>query len=183
MPRSLAAGIVLVLVGLGAWALYLSTSGGSARHSYDRGGHPPAYVKLLTGHSYEIAIHGGVNREVRLGLDPTALGCTVARTGAAARSLQLSAENTQTKALNTIATFVSPVSGVQVQVQCNGIGAVYVDDAEGSSFDWSGLWLVVTSIALVVGLPLALSGLRGAAVPSAAVPAGAGAAGEDDQVE
>jgi hypothetical protein len=165
VPRALIAGTLLVLAGLGCWVLYLKQSGGAEHHSYDRAGDPPAHVRLVAGKTYSIAVHGGVGRELRLGLDPGSLHCTATRQGEGPGALQLATENRDTKATNQIASFVSGVTGL-VQVRCNGIGAVYVDDAASASFDWSGMWLVLASLALTIGIPLGLSGLRTPSTPA-----------------
>jgi hypothetical protein len=190
VPRRLIAGTLLVLVGLASWVLYLTQSGGAEQHSYNRAGHPPADVRLVEGGAYSIAIHGGVDREIRLGLDPASLQCTAAPPGRAAVALELSTQGKDTKATNEIATFYSPVSG-SVRVRCSGIGAVYVDDAEDASYDWSGVWLVLASVALAVGIPLGLSGLRGPGTrppePNEPVepvePSGVRASSEYDQIQ
>jgi hypothetical protein len=158
--RALFAGTLLVIAGLAFWALYVTQSG-SERHSYTRGGSPPPTVRLVQGHTYWIAIPGGVAEEARRGIDPAALQCTAARPGQAPGALNIAPEQRDSKAIDRIASFVSGINGT-VQVQCTGLGTVYVDNAADASFDWSGLWLVLASLALVVGLPLTLSALRGA---------------------
>lgn len=176
-PRAALAGPVLVLFGLACWALYVQRSH-SEPHAYSRGANPPAYVQLAAGETYQISIHGGVRREAQLGLDPVALQCTAARPGQAPGALRLaSVEQTGSKATDQIASFASTISG-SVRIQCAGIGAVYVDDAENSPFDWSGVWLVLASLALLVGLPLTLSLLRDTTLRSAEP-----AVDEYDQVE
>jgi hypothetical protein len=172
-PRALIAGTLLVLAGLAFWALFVKQSGGVEQHAYNRAGHPPSYAGVVTGKTYNIAIHGGVDREVALGLDPAQLTCTAARPGQVPGALNLVAENKDSKATNQIASFVSAITG-QVHVECKGIGTVYLENAVGASFDWSGVWLVLASLALAVGLPLGLSALRSPAGSSA------GASSADD---
>jgi hypothetical protein len=157
--RMLIAGTLLILAGLGCWALYVKDSGGGEHHSYNRAGRPPAYVELVAGKVYHLAVHGGVAREAELGVSPGALQCTAARPGQAATALEVTADKADTKATNQIGSFVSALSG-RVHVECTGIGTVYVDDAADAAFDRSGVWLVLASVTLAVGLPLALSGLR-----------------------
>lgn len=152
------AGALLVVAGLAFWALYVHESG-SEKHSYTSGGNPPATVRLVAGHTYGIAIHGGVNRELQLGIVPNQLRCTAALPDGLTRGLALTAEQVGTKATDRIASFTSSVSG-DVQVRCAVIGAVYIDNSVDASYDWSGLFLVLTSIALLIGLPLTLSALR-----------------------
>jgi hypothetical protein len=157
-PAALIAGAILVAAGLGCWALYVKQTGNGG-HSYDRGGSPASSVRLVAGETYTISIHGGVDREVELGLDPAALQCTAALGGQVPGALDIVAQSRDSKATNEIASFVSSIRG-DVQIQCGGVGAVYVDDAEDAPFDSSGVWLVLASLALVIGLPLTLSGLR-----------------------
>ena len=87
--------------------------------------------------------------------------------------MTVQAEGADTKATNTVATFSSPVTGV-VNVDCQGWGPMFVDDANDRSPDVAGWFLVVGIAMLVVGVPLALSVLRSAG--------GAGAAPEVDVV-
>jgi hypothetical protein len=170
-PRSstnqrLLAGTVLVLLGLAAWALF-ALQNARERHSYAHGLVPPAYVELHAGKTYSLAIPGGVHGEENLGLDPAKLSCTAARPGQEPAGLSVTPEHSDTKAIQQIGSFTPGFSG-SAHVECTGIGVVFVDDADNASFDWSGLWLIVASAALVVGLPLTLSGLRR---PRAAAPA------------
>ena len=62
------------------------------------------------------------------------------------------------RATHAIATFTSPVSG-NVHVDCAGWGAVYVDDAEDSGWDYAGLFLLLTTISLTAAVALGLSAL------------------------
>lgn len=159
MSRATLAGPVLVLVGVVCWVLFVVQSR-SQHLSFSSAASPPQSVRVVAGHTYSIAIHGGVRRLAELGIESSALHCTIAQTGQPPRALQLTAESSDSKANNQIATFVSAVSG-DVQIRCTNIGAVYVDNAADASFDWSGLWLVLASLSLVIGLPLTLSLLRG----------------------
>ena len=154
----LIAGPLIVIVGLFFWALYVSGAN-SEHHSYAHGGNPPTYVQVESGTTYGIAIHGGVKREAELGLPAASLQCTVARRGEAPGPLEITAESGDTKATDRIGSFVSAISG-SVRVQCSGIGPVYIDNAKDASFDWSGLWLILASLLLAIGLPLTLTGLR-----------------------
>jgi hypothetical protein len=47
-----------------------------------------------------------------------------------------------------------------LHVACPGFAQVFVDNADGRAYDPSGLWLVIASLALAVGIPLTLSVLR-----------------------
>lgn len=146
-----------MVVGFGLWALFRITSG-SEQHSYAHG-LAPRYVQLVRGHDYTLAVRGGVPAVQQLGLDPGAIRCSATTTDARSVSLTLSAESASTKAINQIASFVSPVTG-QVHVQCAGLSEVFVDDAANASPDRSGWLLVLATIFLAIGLPLALSVAR-----------------------
>src|SRR5436190_2245242 len=87
-PRAAVAGALLVLVGLASWALYAKSSGDEA-HAYSRAGPAPAYVQVVAGHTYRIAIRGGVGEEIALGVDPASLACTAARPDQAPEALHM----------------------------------------------------------------------------------------------
>lgn len=158
-PRLLITGAALILLGLAAWALYAVQSGREP-HAYTAGGDPPNYVKVAAGHTYRLAIPGGVKREIALGVQPSTLQCTAAAPGQAPGALPVTAAQTDTKATDEIGSFVSTVTAT-VHIECDRVGAVYVDNASDSAFDWSGVWLVLAALALVIGIPLTLSALRG----------------------
>ena len=156
--RLLVTGTVLVLVGFLSWALYAVQSGREA-HAYTAGDAPPAYVQVTAGHTYRISIAGGVKRETQLGVQASTLQCTAAAPGQAPGALSVTPEQTGTKATDQIGSFDATFSG-QVHIECDRVGPVYVDNATDAGFDWSGLWLVLASLALVIGLPLTLSAVR-----------------------
>ena len=154
------AGSVLVLAGLASWALYVQTSRDEPL-AYARGGKPPAYVQVAIGKTYRIAVRGGIATEAQAGITPEALSCTAARPGESPGALDLTYENTDTKATDDIASFVAAFTG-RLHVECTRLGAVFVDNADDAAFDWSGVWLVLASLALVIGTPIVLSLLRSA---------------------
>jgi hypothetical protein len=158
LPRALLAGGLLVLVGFASWILYAVQSRGEA-HSYAPGKAPPTSVRLERGHTYWLSIPDGVRGVTAAGFDPTHLRCTAARVGQAPVALSVSGESRDTKLTTRIASFIAQ-STESVHIECTGIGAVYVDNATDAKYDWSGLALVLASLALAVGLPLTLSGLR-----------------------
>jgi hypothetical protein len=157
MPRTLIAGAILVLAGLAFWALY-ALQAGQERHAYTHGGAPPTYVRLVSGHTYWLSIPGGTQSETEQGLDPSTLQCTAAAAGQAPGALPVAAQ-ANSKAIDQIASFTSAFTGM-AHIECTGVGAVYVDDAADAPFDWSGTWLILATLALLVGVPLTLSALR-----------------------
>jgi hypothetical protein len=156
--RALVPGVVLVLAGLVSWALY-AVQARAEQHSYTAGGNPPADVRIESGHTYWLAIHGGVQRETVLGVQPSTLQCTAAAPGQGPGALELVAQQKGTKATDQIASFVASFTGT-VHIECDRIGPVYVDNAADAGFDWSGAWLVLAALTLVIGIPLTLSALR-----------------------
>jgi hypothetical protein len=160
--RLLASGIVVVLAGLLCWVLY-GLAAGRENHSYKPHGAPPSSVRVERGHTYWLAVPGGVTALRDAGVDPTAPTCTGAAPGQGPGQLQvtpvITKDSTDTRFINRFASFVAASSGT-LRVRCTGLGAVYVDNPAGAGFDWSGLWLVLASAALAVGLPLTLAGLR-----------------------
>jgi len=179
-------GLVLTLLGLGLWVLYRVQAGTEA-HSFTPDSVAPRTVQLTAGHQYHLSIPGGVHVEPSLGVEPSLLACTIAPTGGAAAPLSLSAEDSGSKATNQIASFVAPYSG-RVHIACTGLPQVFVDDADDVGGDLSGLWLVLATISLAIGLPMTLSALRGSGrrPRPASGPAwsdSARAAGEDEEIE
>jgi hypothetical protein len=150
--------VLLVLLGLAFWALYALESA-SERHAYAHGGAPRTYVQVQARHRYWLAIPGGVPSEAAADVQPGSLRCTAAAAGQAPGALAVSAEQIGTKATDQIGSFVAGFSG-SVHIACDGLGTVFVDDAADASFDWAGTWLILAVVALTVGVPLTLSGLR-----------------------
>jgi hypothetical protein len=178
----LVAGVVVVFAGLVSWALY-GLQASRENRSYHPNGAPPKYVRLERGHVYWLAIPGGVPRLRAAHIAPSAPTCTATVPGEAPAELDLipavQHDTDETKFLNRFGSFTAARSG-RVQVQCSGIGTVYVENAADAGFDWSGFWLVLASAALVVGLPLVVAGWR------PPVPVGEGSAAgtrEYDEVE
>jgi len=162
LPQRLWAGLALVLVGLASWALY-AVAAGRANTAYHPNGAPPQYVRLVGGHTYWIAVPDGIHRLRAAGLDPSKVICTAGRAGEAPGPLAVAAvvnsSTDDSKFVDRIGSFIVASTG-RYHVECTSIGTVYVENAADGGFDWSGLWLVLASGALVVGLPLVLSGLR-----------------------
>jgi hypothetical protein len=152
------AGVLLVVGGLGAWALYVHMSG-NEQTAFARDAKPPAYVQVHAGDDYRIAVHGGIATEAQAGIPPDSLSCFAAQPGKAPGALNIIYETTDTKATDDIASFVATVNG-RLHVMCTGLGAVFVSNAEDAPYDWSGVWLVLASLALVIGTPLVLSLVR-----------------------
>jgi hypothetical protein len=178
---SLATGlIVLGLLGLVLWKV----ASASEALPYSNDAAPPASVEVTRGHTYSLAVPGGADAMVAAGIRASgsgslALTCRYASAGAP-RLLQVSPEATGTKAENTVARFVAPLSG-RISVSCDGWGAVFVPDSDDRPTDWSGWALLVGVGALSVGAGLALSAAHRRWTVLAG--AGSGPAEPDDEVE
>ncbi len=148
--------IVLGVLGLIGWKL----ASGNEALPYANSAAPPASVEVTRGHTYSIAVPGGVDAMLAGGIpaasDGTlALTCSYA-TGQASTPLNVSAESTGTKAENTVGHFVAPLTG-PISVSCDGWGAVFVPDSDDRPTDWAGWALLLGVVALSVGAALALS--------------------------
>jgi hypothetical protein len=155
--RFLAGGALLVLAGVACWALY-AVQAGREHRAYAHGGAPQRYVHLLAGHTYWLAVPGGVDHLDKVGVQVSALQCTAAAPGQTPGALSVSPQPQDSKAVDQIASFVARRTA-NLHIECDRVGAVFVDGAK-DGFDWSGLWLVLASLALAVGIPLTLSGRR-----------------------
>lgn len=156
--RTLVCGIVVVLAGTACWALY-AVQAGRERRAYAHGGAPPASVQLSAGHTYWLSVPGGVRHLDAIGVQVSSLQCTAAAAGQTPAALQITAQGKDTKATDEIASFFSGITG-RVHVECAGVGAVFVSGGGAEGLDWSGLWLILASVLLVIGIPLTLSGRR-----------------------
>jgi hypothetical protein len=179
------AAVLLTIAGLVMWALYRVQAGTEA-HSFSPGALAPRTVHITQNRTYHLAIPGGVPSELDLGIDPSVLGCKITPSGGAEQPLNITSEGSGTKAINQIATFVAPFTG-DVHIACSGLPPVFVDDADDAAGDLSGLWLVLASVGLALGLPMTLSVLR-RPTPRKPQPAlveslSAGSAGEDEEIE
>ncbi|TAM87397.1 MAG: hypothetical protein EPN43_09355 [Jatrophihabitans sp.] len=158
-PRAGAVGATLLVLGLACAGGYrLAAAGESAAYA----GHAaPTAVTVRQGGSYLLAVPGGVAALQRAGVDPGRLQCQWSAPDTGEQLLDVSALGSSTRATDAIASFTAGYSG-PIRVSCLGWGAVYVAGADGAPTDYAGVLLVLATIALTAGAPLALSGLRAA---------------------
>jgi hypothetical protein len=173
--RRAVAAVLLVVAGLLCCALYRLTAG-TEHHSYSPGAVAPSTVRLAEGRSYELSVPGGVKALAAQGADVTAPQCSYTPAGRSSSGLTVQAAGADTKATNTVATFVSPVSGV-VHVDCLGWGPMFLDDAAGSAPDYAGWLLLLATISLTLGTALGVASIRAIGTDSER------AAREDDEIE
>jgi hypothetical protein len=157
---------VLLLLGVVLAAAFRLVSGTEHR-AYAVGAAAPTAVRVTQGTGYQLATPGGVQTALERGLAQVpgsngsgarlALDCTWSVNGSAGQALPVVSEQVDTKAINTVGTFIAPVSGA-LSVRCSGLGAMYVAGAGGSD---PGGWLLLGAVVtLTLGVGLGLSALR-----------------------
>lgn len=152
---------VLLLVGI------VTLAGGDLLRSqqslpYAPDAAPPQPAQVTRGQTYSLAVPGGVNALIARGAatrssdSQVAVECTWTRGSSTPQPLTLTAENADTKATNTIAHFVAPVTGA-IRVACSGWGPVYIPDSDNRATDWSGVLILLSCVILTLGVALGLS--------------------------
>ena len=158
---ALAIGLLLIgFLSLGLWRVI----SGSEHQAFAVGATPAESYQVKAGDSYSLAVPGGVSALVKHGIPKIpaqngtthGLSCEWSVNGSANQALSISIESLDTKATNTVAHFISPVSG-PISVTCDGWGRVFVPDARSGSGDASGWFLLLSIITLTAGAVLALS--------------------------
>jgi hypothetical protein len=162
--RRAAVAVVALLAGLvclGLWRLI----GGTERQPYAPGAEPPRSVHVTQGHTYAIAVSGGVPALLAAGV-PVSTGqndqqspdleCDWSTGGGVPESLETTPESTTTKATAVVGSFVAPVSG-RITVNCQHWGTVFVPDADDAPGDPSGWFLAASTVLLCAGGAAAMS--------------------------
>ena len=144
------AGLVLTVL---FFAAYLLSTDGGARSS-DRDPVPSPTIEVTANKLYHLSTIDG----------PTALvsdsiQCTWTMPNRADNTfLPVTIARGDARVTHVIGTFVGPINGT-IKIACPATGAVFVDDADNTAFDYGGLWVVLTSIAALVGVAGLLGGL------------------------
>jgi hypothetical protein len=173
--RTTAVAVLLVILGGVCWAGFRALSG-SENHAYSPGSVPPHTVRVTAGHTYELAYPGGVAALAGQGVDPASLQCQWSQRGSSTRqALAVDGADPTTVERNAVGQFLAPVSGA-IHIACDSLGTMFVDDADDSHADSAGWLLAAATIALTIGVPLALSALRGRRLPPRP-------SSEDDEIE
>ena len=177
IARRAAIAVVLLLAGLALAAAFRVISG-TEHQAFAVGAVPPSSTPVTEGKTYELSVPGGVPALKKKGVDVTTAQCAWSVAGSGSQVLEVAASGADTKAINTVGTFVSPVNG-SIHVDCAGWGPMYIDDADNTPSDVAGWCLVLGVIALAVGAGLGVSAMRMASEASAR----SRAARDDEQVE
>lgn len=167
--------IVMLIAALLFAGLY-RVADGAEKHSYNVGAIPPATVKLTAGRTYEISLRGGRAALEARGFSPKDVRCSWSLGSTDVwQPLTVTPLSEDVRPTHAVATFVAPVSG-SVRIDCAEWGAVYVDDADNSGWDYAGLFLVLTAVCLFLFVALGASALY-------ARSARASGSGDGDEVE
>lgn len=131
---------------------------GLEKHSYNSGAAPPDTVTLTQGRTYQISVPGGRKALARQGISTKVAQCSLSQPSGNTQTLTVTLLSNDVRPTNAIATFVAPLSG-PVHINCGPWGAVYVDDADNTGWDYAGLFLLLTAICLTLAVALGLSAL------------------------
>jgi hypothetical protein len=176
--------VALLLIGLATFGLWRVLSG-SEDLPFAQGATPPSTVAVTSGHSYSLAVPGGVramhDHGVPLRVDGSTLVLTCRYTtpgqpGTVA--LSVSPEGLGSKYETTVGTFVAPISG-RIHVDCSGWGAMFVPNSDDHSTDFSGWALLASIITLTIGAALTMTEIRVAMLRSARLRS----ARDEDEIE
>jgi hypothetical protein len=173
--------IGLLVAGLALAASYRVVSG-TEHTAYASGGLPATGAQVTEGKTYGLSVPGGVDELRKRGANVNSPECSWSVPGGASQVLSAQASGADTKAINVVATFTSPVTG-PIAVTCAGWGAMYIDDADNAPADVAGWLLVLAVIALTVGVGLGVSALRSAGNLAPSGRTSGGPVSEDDEVE
>lgn len=148
-------GVLLMLVAalVFAGSRYVA---GHQHHAYDPGAAPPASFQLTAGKVYQLSSSTPTKDLIDRGTLST-LACSWSADGQLDNQLPVTSTLNDERNRFQFALFAAPVSGA-VQLSCSDIPAVFVDDADNASPDWSALLLVLATFLGLVGAILAVSG-------------------------
>jgi len=149
---------VVLLVAAALFGGLYRVADGVEKHSYNSGAVPPDTVKLTQGRTYQISVPGGRKALASRGISTSVGQCSVTQQSGVSQNLSVTPLSSDVRPTNTIATFVSPVSGL-VHLDCGPWGAVYVDNADNAGWDYAGLFLLLTAICVTLAVALGLSAL------------------------
>jgi hypothetical protein len=175
--------MALLLVGVLCLILWRVLSGDSGLPYRSDASAPPT-AQVTKNKVYSLAVPGGVRVLRDRGVPTVAaqnsellnLQCTYSGGGSVPRALAVNAESTQTKAENTVAHFIAPLTG-PIHVDCDGWGTMFIPDSDNRPADTAGWLLVIATVTLTIGAGLGLSALRTSHAQRSAT------ASEDDEIE
>lgn len=144
---------LLLLIAGGLYLAVFKVADARARHAFNAGWRPPSSVALTAGRTYQISVRGGADALRARQADPTAPRCTWSADSSARQPLQVSPLGADSGALNVVGTFVAPAGG-PLHIECAPWGPVSVDDADDSSVDLPGVFVLLSAVTLTAGIAL-----------------------------
>jgi hypothetical protein len=128
-------------------------------HAYDPGAQPDTTYQLTQGETYQLSSRGGVAELKDAGVLGTeaSLDCTATGTDGVGHPLNVTDTRDDVRDLHVFAEFVAPASG-QFQLACQGVAAVFVDDADSAQPDLAALLVLLSWVVGLIGTVSVLSG-------------------------
>jgi hypothetical protein len=150
-------GALLLLIGAVCCVGYRVSSG--AEHAvYSPNAVPPTSVHVTANHTYALSYPGGAGALDAQGLSAQDLQCEWSQPGGTRMTLPVVGEDSSASR-NAVATFQATVTG-SIHVACDGLGAMWIDDADSAGTGWSAWFVLFAILTLVPGVGLSLSALR-----------------------
>lgn len=161
--RRLAAGVVLVLLAITCLGLAKLVAG-AQRHAYDAHATPPATYSVTAGRDYQLSTSAGVDALVKSGVIANGAqpSCLAIGEDGVQTPLQLDSVRDDPRDLHVFANWHSAITD-QVHIACNGVPAVFLDDADDSPPDYSAPLILLAAVLGVIGVVLLASGAYAAA--------------------
>jgi hypothetical protein len=152
---SLAAGAALLLLAMLLFAGSRVVAAGQ-QHAYDPGATPPSAYHLTAGETYQLSSAQPVAELKQAGVLSN-LACFITSGSGAPAPLGLTSTTDDDRNLHSFATMVAPTTGA-ARLSCTGIAEVFVDDADNAKPDRSGLLVLLSIAAGLLGVIAACSG-------------------------
>jgi hypothetical protein len=144
-----------LLLGGVLFGVFYRVADSSEHHSYNSGALSRFPVHLTLGRQYELSTPGGVEALKKRGISPAAVACTWTSDGSPEATLGI-VSLADGRTTHAFATITGPRTG-PVTIVCDGVPALFVDDADDVQGDAAGLFVVLATICLTLGVALLLS--------------------------
>ena len=122
------------------------------RHAYDPGASPPASYRLTAGRTYQLSA-GEPLASLRKSVELKSLACEATIGSAPPLPVTIVRTGDDDRDGRIFAAIRVPVSG-RAHIRCDGIGKVFVDDADDVAFDYNGLAVLLATLLAVLGTGL-----------------------------
>ena len=154
----LTVGVVLVLLAI----TFMGTAklvSGAQRHAYDPHATPPATYAVTAGQDYQLSSSKGVEALDKSGAIATGAQprCVTTSEDGVQTPMQLDSVRDDPRDLHVFASWHSTITD-QVHISCNGVPAVFLDDADDSPPDYSAPLIVLATLLGAIGVVMIASG-------------------------